>query len=263
MPTIDKASVQATQTVVGAPKGMVFVPAGDFIMGSPEDEGKGDEHPQHTVYLDAFYIGRYEVTNAEYKECVDAGACDLPSENSSYSRDSYHGNPEYDNYPVIYVSWYDAQAYCEWKGTRLPTEAEWEKAARGGLEGKRYPWGDDYDGTRANYCDANCEISHADTRSNDGYIKTSPVSSYAEGASWCGALGMSGNVSEWVEDWLSDFSPDAVFNPSGPASGSQKILKGCSWFFHPAYCRGATRGSVAPEIRFDYLGFRCLVPLEE
>jgi len=233
-----------TPTVVSAPEGMVFVPAGEFIMGSPEGEGDDDEHPQRTVYLDAFYIGKYEVTNAEYKECVDAGACDPPSLNSSNTRDSYYGNPEYDNYPVIYVSWYDAQAYCDWKGVRLPTEAEWEKAARG-TDGREYPWGNEApDETKLNY----------DQNIGD----TTEVGSYPDGASPYGAMDMAGNVYEWVADWYDpDYyrkAPDR--NPQGPDSGDSRVLRGGSWYHYQYVARCAYRNGYGPVARLNHLGFR-------
>ncbi|MCJ7702531.1 MAG: SUMF1/EgtB/PvdO family nonheme iron enzyme, partial [Anaerolineales bacterium] len=123
--------------------------------------------------------------------------------------------------------------------------------------------GDEFDGSRLNYCDANCSQSHADNRFDDGYPQTAPAESYPQGASWAGVLGLAGNVSEWVADWLGDYSPAAVSNPIGPSLGAEKMIKGCSWFFHPTYCRGAARASVDPDTRFDYLGFRCLVPVNQ
>ena len=144
----------------------------------------------------------------------------------------------------------------------MPTEAEWEYASRG--EQRRiFPWGDLFDGARLNYCDANCTAAHADTRYDDGFVQTSPVGANPTGASWIGALGMGGNVSEWVGDWFGPYAPEAASNPGGPLEGNEKLLKGCSWFGHPTYCRGATRPSVDPQTRFDYLGFRCAASLNE
>lgn len=122
-----------------------------------------------------------------------------------------------------------------------------------------YPWGDSFDGTKLNYCDVNCSASHSDDRYDDGYSQTAPARSYFDSTSWCGALGMGGNVSEWVADWFGDYSSESLSNPVDPASGSQKIVKGCSWFFHPTYYRSAARASVAPDTRYDYIGFRCVV----
>ena len=214
------------------PEGMVFVPAGEFIMGGPEGEGEVNEHPQRTVYLGAFYIGKHEVTNAEYKECVDAGACEPPSSNSSSTHDFYYGNPEYDNYPVIWVSWYDAKAYCEWKGMRLPTEAEWEKAARG-TEARKYPWGNEFDSYKCN-------------TSESGIGDTTEVGSFPDGASPYGAMDMAGNVWEWVADWY-----DAEYY-----SGEHRGERGGSWFNHHGYVRCALRGMRYPDDRRSFLGFR-------
>jgi len=224
---------------------MVFVPAGEFIMGSPEGEGDDDEDPQHTVYLDAFYIDKYEVTNAGYKGCVDDGVCDPPSRNSSSTRDSYYGNPEYDDYPVIYVSWYDAKAYCEWKGMRLPTEAEWEKAARG-TDGREYPWGNGApDEAKLNY----------DKNVGD----TTEVGSYPGGASPYGAMDMAGNVWEWVADWhdAGYYSAAPERNPQGPDYGPYRVLRGSSWDYSRSWARCAVRRGVFPDLRSDNRGVRC------
>jgi formylglycine-generating enzyme required for sulfatase activity len=171
---------------------MVYVPAGEFEMGS--GNGKDDEKPVHTVYLDAFWIDQTEVTNGMYARCVNAGKCDPPNLSRSYSRESYYGNSEFDNYPVIYVSWIDADYYCDWAGRRLPTEAEWEKAASWDEESKKkhtYPWGDSIDCSMVNY------------RGKDGVCigDTTEVGSYENGKNPYGLYDMAGNVWEWVADW--------------------------------------------------------------
>jgi len=251
---------------------MVYVPAGEFQMGSTEAQIEtaialcrehyspcnnwyyGREGPAHAVSMVGYWIDQAEVTNAQYRRCVEGGVC---SERLTCKKgEPTYVDPAKTDHPVVCVSWDDAQAYCEWAGTRLPTEAEWEYAFRG-QQGNIYPWGDSFDGSRLNCCDTNCMESHADDEYDDGYPNTAPAASFPQDVSWSGAIGMSGNVSEWVADWFGPYSTEVLSNPTGPESGNEKVLKGCSWFFPPAYCRGAARPSVDPGARYDYLGFRC------
>ena len=226
---------------------MMFVPAGAFSMGS--DSGYGDEKPIHSVTLDAYFIDKYEVTNAAYKRCVDAGVCNPPLDAGSRTRSSYYSNPEFDKYPVIYVDWNMANTYCAWRSARLPTEAEWEKAARG-LDGRTYPWGENVDCDKANY--------------NFCVGDTTKVGSYLDGVSPYGLYDMAGNVLEWVADWYdSDYYSNSPFsNPLGPSSGYYRVLRGGSWYawwygygndVRSAYrCYGGVPGCIG-----GLIGFRC------
>lgn len=215
------------------------------------------EGPAHAVALAGFWMDRVEVTNAQYRRCVQDGACLEPL--TCKRGEPTYASPDRADHPAVCVSWYDAQAYCRWAGARLPTEAEWEYAFRG-EQGSVYPWGDSFDGSRVNYCDRSCAESHADGEFDDGYAKTGPVTGIPQDVSWSAVTGMSGNVSEWVADWFGAYSAQALSNPAGPESGSEKLLKGCSWFSPPAYCRGAARPSADPSARHDAWGFRCAGP---
>lgn len=252
---------------------MRLVPAGEFTMGSDADEALAecqkyksdcqrgwftDEEPSHEVYLDAFYMDIYEVTNTAYKACVTADVCDPPQRTSSLNRDNYYGDSQFDDYPVIYVDWNQAQTYCEWRGASLPTEAQWEKAARGD-GGRTYPWGNTFDGTKVNFCDKNCLFKWADKTVDDGYTDTSPVGIYEGGKSPYGIYDMAGNVSEWVADWHDDdyysSSPDA--NPLGPSSGQFPGVRGGSWNDEAYLLVLSSRDWNSPLSAYPSFGFRC------
>jgi formylglycine-generating enzyme required for sulfatase activity len=226
-----------------APADMAHVPAGEFIMGS--DEGDPDEQPVHTVYLDAFYIDKTEVTSAQYKRCVEAGACNAPSNTT------YYDNPAYAQHPVVYVGWNDADAYCRWAGKRLPTEAEWEKAARG------TGWWPDF-GSVVNFCDVNCLYDWKDASADDGYVETAPVGSFANAGPY-GALDMRGNVWEWVADWYDEgyYSQSPARNPQGPDSGEWRVMRGGSWGGTLWEARYTYRNANSPWNGDMHLGFRC------
>jgi eukaryotic-like serine/threonine-protein kinase len=197
------------------------------------------------VYLDDFYIDRYEVTNALYQACVDAGACQPPGQTGSVTRDSYYGNSQFDNYPVVYIDWESADAYCQWRGMGLPTEAQWEKAARG-REGRTYPWGDNIDETYANY--------------NNAVGDTTEVGSYENGKSPYGVYDMAGNAWEWVADWYSEtyYLDTPLTNPTGPTTGKYRVLRGGSWLDDETIVTTSNRGWNQLEFftNIDF-GFRC------
>jgi len=221
---------------------MMFVPAGEFTMGS--ENGSTDESPIHTVTLDAYWIDQTEVTNKMYALCAQAGVCQPPEGTRSYTRSSYYGNPEYDNFPVIYVDWDMAKTYCEWADARLPTEAEWEKAARG-TDGRTYPWGEGLDCNKANY---------------SGCVgDTIAVGSYDDGKSPYGLFDMAGNVWEWVADWYDSnyYASSPSNNPQGAASGQSRVLRGGSWDSDGDNARSAYRSWYDPSLFSLNVGFRC------
>jgi formylglycine-generating enzyme required for sulfatase activity len=223
---------------------MVFVPAGDFIMGSLY--GIANEQPVHTVTLGAFWIDKTEVTNLMYGKCVQSGQC-LKPQNQSNTHFNYYSDQEFANYPVVNLKWSSADKYCAWAGRRLPTEAEWEKAARG-TDGRTYPWG-------------NSIPSDTLLNFNAPAGDTVRVGSYPKGASPYGALDMAGNLREWVADWYEAgyYVDSPKSNPTGPANGLYKVLRGGSWFSDASAIRSSNRQKLPPDVRDVSVGFRCVI----
>ncbi len=243
----------AAEDIIGPDGGtMVWVPPGEFMMGCDDDDAEDDEKPAHLVKITkGFWLGRCEVTNAQYRKFCEATDREFPSESD-----------QGDDHPVVYVSWEDAVAYCEHYGLRLPTEAEWEYAAAG-PEGRKYPWGDEWDDKKC------CN------RKNKGPGGTTfAVGSFPQGASWCGALDMAGNVAEWCSDWSAAdyYAKSPEVDPHGPSEGEadviaslspmtlhhQRVLRGGSWrgvdlrLFRCPY-----RDDLPPAFRDHTRGFRC------
>ncbi len=237
---------------------MRFVPAGSFIMGSSADRAVAEceqfgldcerewfinEEPVHEVYLDAYYIDKYEVTNKFYEACVDASACRPPIQSRSFAQEDYYGNSIFDDFPVVFVNWDMAETYCEWRGAKLPTEAQWEKAARGN-DGRIFPWGNEIDYKYANF---------------DQIIRdTTMVSQYEKGKSPYGVYDLAGNTLEWVYDWYSEtyyqISPSS--NAMGPDQGDGRAVRGGSWF-DKDQIRSAWRDGWETFNNRDGVGFRC------
>jgi len=247
----------------------VWVPSGTFMMGTADPEALDppswarreieSEQPQHEVHLSSgFWIDKYEVTNAAFQAFVDDGDYTrqeywsqegwawLSERIDSVPRTCHMNEPEY---PRACVTWYEAEAYAHWRGGRLPTEAEWEYAARG-PESLTYPWGNTWDASKANVEKSRSSV---------------PVGSYPKGVSWIGAHDMSGNVSEWVQDWLDvDYYKQRVRDdPQGPEEGRIKVEKGGPWGTWPYLARGAYRHFEDPPSYQDaHIGFRIVTPVD-
>jgi formylglycine-generating enzyme required for sulfatase activity len=273
-------------TKISEPDGMtlVFVPAGDFLMGSDKSQDASafdNEFPQHSVYLDAFWIDSTEVTNAMFAKFVAATQYKTDAEKKGNApiweamrSDQVDGaywqhplGPSSDltglqNYPVVQVSWNDAQAYCEWAGRRLPTEAEWEKAARG-TDGRLFPWGNQPPtGELVNFADKHQApaVSWANPNEDDGYELVSPAGNYPAGASPYGALDMAGNVWEWTADWYGQdyYAVSPTSNPVGPSTGDGRVVRGGSWTMDARGVRTTFRaGPVPADYAENNIGFRC------
>ncbi len=243
--TLAKTNESAEQIIGrdGAP--MVLVPAGEFMMGAQKDDkmAREDEQPAHPVYLDAFYIDQYEVTTSRYATFFHEMKRNAPRYWSEQVLE------EYGHKPVVGVSWNDADSYCSWAGKRLPTEAEWEKAARG-TDQRLYPWGND---------------APNELRANFGqsfrfdYEVLTDVGSFEQGKSPYGAYDMAGNVWEWVADWYDEnyYVKGEARNPQGPSVGESHVVRGGPWLDGPQHIRSAVRDKVSPLYLSDLIGFRC------
>jgi formylglycine-generating enzyme required for sulfatase activity len=223
---------------------MVEIPAGEFVMGSDGTQALEDERPSHRIWLDAFSIDIHEVTTAQYAAFLAAGQRAAPWQWETVDL-RQHGDR-----PVIGVEWHDAEAFCRWKGKRLPTEAEWEKAARG-TDGRLYPWGNQT---------PTSDVANFALGARFSYNQVLlPVRSHEQGKSPYGLYHMAGNAYEWVQDWYAtnyyEVSPDR--NPQGPAKGQFKVLRGGSWSDLPKYLLTYGRFRLLPETKNSYTGFRC------
>ena len=282
---------------------MVYVPAGDFPMGydavwrwsgSLQDGTLGlqaltDQRPQHTVYVHAFWIDQTEVTVGMFRTFVKATGYVTTAEREGHGHPYKAGPKEdewpdvpgaywqhprgpgseaQDDHPVVQVSWDDAAAYCAWVGGGLPTEAQWEKACRG-TDGRMYPWGDEFDPRRMNYCDAQCPVTrwNHDPTFDDGFAYSSPVGSYPGGASPYGALDMAGNVWEWTADRYDPryYATSPYQDPQGPETGAERVQHGGAWYDagRAGWLTCTIRHATSPRNRADDLGFRCTVLAKE
>jgi iron(II)-dependent oxidoreductase len=218
---------------------MVKIPAGSFTMGS--DNGAEDEAPAHQVDLPAFEIDKFEVTNADFAQFVKAAGYQTDAEKEKRTKNWQSVAEGKDNHPVVFVSWNDATAYCQWIGKRLPTEAEWEKAARG-TDGRTYPWGNEWDPSKVN-------------AKETGLRGTAVVGSFGAGASPYGVEDMAGNVWEWTADWYEAY-PGSTYK-SDYFGQEFKVLRGGAWFETADFVRTTVRNANSQTAANDDIGFRC------
>ncbi len=242
------------QSGADTPPGMVLIEGGKSTIGAPESDfnANADSKPQRVVTLASFYIDALEVTNRDYAKCVAAGYCQEPPEDKSETRDHYYSYEGYGRFPVVNVTWEDATNYCNYLGKRLPTEAEWEKAAMGILEFRRYPWGND-----------SPKPYHLNLSGVPG--DTEMGNSYPKGASSFGVLDTAANVSEWVDDWYAKdaYSQINPANPVGPEEGTQKVIRGDSWKTPLMLVNLTNRYQLEPTGYRNDLGFRCAKNVRE
>lgn len=296
-PTPEPTALSSGDTRISEIDGMeqVYIAEGEFTMGADDDEAKDTacrvngvacaENPISEVYVPAFWIDKHEVTNRQYGLCVAAGGCLAPKLGTGAFTgnpiddlfSNYYTDPQYADYPVVYVDFYMARDYCSWTGRRLPNEREWEKAARG-TDGRKYAWGNEpVEDDKGNFCDGNCPKEHANKNYDDGYALTAPVGSYPAGASAYGVLDMAGNVWEWVDTIPMDYPYDAEDGREAPdtrtascfdanecpentarfGDGPERIWRGGTWANGPWWIRATVRYHSVPGYFHNSLGFRC------
>ena len=249
------ATIEATPTPPDTPAGAwskerILIPAGPFTRGAPQNSVvKQNYNPEQTITLSAFYIDKYPVTNARYAEAVAAGACPPPDKLTSSLRSTYYEDPAYKDYPVLHVSWGNASKFCQWAGGRLPTEAEWEKAARG-TDKRGHPWGSETPLKGTAYC--NC---------GDLIRDTTPVYQYPKGASPYGVMDMVGNVDEWVNDRYDEtyYSTSPTVDPPGPTNDAiyYRVTRGGTFFTSPWLTNAVERDYTNGRVSVYCVGFRC------
>jgi formylglycine-generating enzyme required for sulfatase activity len=270
---------------------MKLIRGGQFFMGSDEKEADAAEKPPHKVMLAPYCLDELEVSIARYKKCSDPGSCLHAGRENFWDGITEAQQKLYDplcnindatakaDHPVNCVDWQQAAKFCEWSGGRLPTEAEWEFAARGS-DGRRYPWGDQPPSAELlNACGKECVAwmrKHRDPDQpilgmydeDDKWVHTAPVGSFPKGASSWGIQDMVGNVWEWVSDWYAPYTPESAAtmaaNPNGPDSGTERVMRGGSWNAgSPAWVRPSWRYKAVPTMRTHGIGFRCAKSLPE
>jgi formylglycine-generating enzyme required for sulfatase activity len=230
--------------------GRVWVKAGEFSMGSPPGDGAADEQPRHRVWVSDFALDKFEVTNRRYRACVRQGACERPRLLSSHLRSDYYENDRYSDFPVVFVDAHQAEAYCRYQGGRLPTEAEWEKAARGpGPSLARFPWGDR---------EPDCSLANLGGAQNC-VGDTDRVGRRPLGKSSTGAWDMAGNVWEWVADWYdpSYYRKSPLRDPRGPRNGTLRVIRGGCWESGADSLRVSCRRATVAATWAYNIGFRC------
>ena len=268
-PIVTKSPLKIRSFDTQHPENMVLIPTGEFEMGTDADQIPQllrlekqyfpdveagwfeNETPRHKVCLDAFYMDIYEVSNAQYKEFIDETGYHLPLYWNTFDFAPDH--------PVVGIRWYDAVVYAKWVGKRLPAEAEWEYAVRSGLVGKKYPWGDaEVDGKRASFADKTINLNWSNKNVSDGYKYTASVGTFPPND--YGLYDMAGNMFEWCFGWYDAdyYAKSPEYNPTGPISGTMRVIRGGSWSYPPTRMRVSRRTEKHLTSMLDYVGFRCI-----